>query len=68
MLKHFNFEKHFKLKTNAFDYNFFHILPPLNAKTKTMTFDNFLISKNEKFKKNYIIKKQKILIIIESYK
>ena len=34
MFKHFNFEKQFKLKTNAFDHDFFDILTQLNAKTK----------------------------------
>ena len=33
-----------------------------------MKFDDFLISKNEKVKKNYIIEKQKMLIIIENCK
>ena len=34
MFKHFNRKKQFKLKTNAFDHDFFDILTQLNAKTK----------------------------------
>ena len=30
-----------------------------------MSLNDFLISKNKKFKKNYVIEKQKMLIIIE---
>ena len=34
MFKHFNFEKQFKLKTNASNHDFFDILTQLNAKTE----------------------------------
>ena len=34
MFKYFNFEKQFKLKTNAFNHDFFDILTQLNVKTK----------------------------------
>ena len=34
MFKHFNFKKQFKLKTNAFNHDFFDILTQLNVKTK----------------------------------
>ena len=34
MFQYFNIEKQFKLKTNAFNHDFFDILTQLNAKTK----------------------------------
>ena len=51
MFKHFNFEKQFKLKTNTFNHDFFRHFNVNKCENKTVTFDDFFISKNEKFKK-----------------
>ena len=68
MFKHFNFEKQFKLKTNAFNHNFFDILTKLITKTKEWHSMIFWFRKIKSSKRNYVIEKQKMLIIIENCK